>query len=1238
MRKKCVRWTKSAVLGTLTAALLWVAPNSSTTAQTIDPSTLPLITLDQLQYLGGFRLPATIANGDHFAYGGKMLTYNPGRNSLFVGSNTGNVAEITIPAPVNSADISALPFASYLQGFADLTEGHLTDIFPNMVSVDGLMVYGNRLYGSAYIYYDANNVQSFSHFSHSLNLQEPSFSGWSQVWESRKSGYVAGFMSPLPSEWHAALGAPAITGQCCIPIVSRTSLGPAAFGFDPAQIGQPVVSATPYVYYTMDHPTLGLWASSNPTYGATTQIGGMTVIPGTRTVLYVGGNGVGPHCYGGGTDDPARHLTYDEHGLLLCYDPTSTDKGSHAYPYNYQMWAYDLNDFAAVKAGTKQPWEVVPYGVWPLSFPISEMKARMGGITYDAQRKTLYVSQLRADRDGYSYRAIIHAYRIGAEGVISADTTSSVILGADKTAPQAPQTSITFLAIPKGVTSTYQYKWTVNDGAAATVTADWSTNNRYTWTPSGANAAYSVKVEVRNGSGPGAAVTSASMPFPIVDASPGSPTSSSVSSVLLSTDRPAPQPAETPIVFAAAASGGVAPQQYKWHVYDGANWTVAAEWSTASTFTWTPTAENPNGRVSVWARSAGNTNNYHEAAAETGYAIGAPVAKASGRVTAVTMTANKPAPQTAGATITWTAVPTGGAAPQQYKWHVYDGTNWVTATGWSTSSTFAWTPASAHPGTRVAVWARSAGSTNDYFEASTENGYALEPPVNHVVVTADKVAPQAPGTTVTWTAAATGGIGPLQYKWSVFDGANWAVAANWSTSNTFVWTPAVANAHHAVAVGVRSATNQNDSQEAAAQSAFAIESPQPKISRIAAVTLTAGRTPPQLTGTSIAFSALPSGGSAPYQYKWFLYDGTNWNIASEWSGSSSFVWTPTAPNARYRVAVWARSAGNTNDYHEASTETGFAIEPPVQSVALSANKVAPQVAGTTIAFTAVPAGGIAPHQYQWYVYDGVNWNLAANWSSSSTFTWTPAAANNRYRVAVWVRSAGNTNNYHEASTETGYPIDAPLVIAPADIPVANAPAARVTAVSLSANRAAPQPAGTPIAFTAVPAGGVAPHQYQWYVYDGVDWNIAATWSSANTFTWTPGVANTRYRISVWVRSAGNTNNYHEAAAETGYAIDPPVASGRVTAVVMTANQAAPQAPGTTITWVASATGGTSPQYKWFVYDGANWTMAANWSGANTFHWTPTAANANYRIAVWARTGTSTNDYFEASTETGFAVR
>lgn len=399
------------VVSLLIVTTLFGGPRGLLSAQ-VNPSNLPLLSENQLQYIGGFRLPAESSNGEWFSFGGRTAAFNPAGPSLFVASYRGAVAEVTIPTPVNSSDVNELPFSTFLQPFADPTEGRLDEISPIGVNVAGLLVYGNRLYGTVSIYYDANNTQRVSHFSRSLKLDQPSFSGWSSVWQPDRSGFVAGMMALVPSEWQATLGGPAVTGQCCIPIVYRTSNGPAAFSFDPAKVGQASVSATPLLYYTLEQATLGPWEGSNPTYGATTQMGGFVAIAGTRTVLYFGSNGLGKHCYGDGTANKALDETTSADGVHLCYDPTTNSKGSHAFPYRSQIWAYDLNDLAAVKAGEKKPWDVVPYGVWPLTFPTVEPTMRLGGVGYDAARQIIYVSQLGADPDVYSSRPVMHALRI----------------------------------------------------------------------------------------------------------------------------------------------------------------------------------------------------------------------------------------------------------------------------------------------------------------------------------------------------------------------------------------------------------------------------------------------------------------------------------------------------------------------------------------------------------------------------------------------------------------------------------------------------------------------------------------------------------------------------------------------------------------------------------------------------------------------------------------------------------
>ncbi len=810
MQKHCV--------AVVCLAFAWLASGSPTSAILQDLS-MPLLTAQNLTYLGGFRVPKERSGGDSFDYGGGPIAYNPARDSLFVGSGGLRVAEITIPQVINSSNPDALPLAMYLQPFADPTEGHWRDIDPSMI-FGGLLVSGNRLYGSGSIYYDANNNQRVSHFSRSVQLDQTSFSGWSQVWNAGKSGLVSGPMAMVPPEWQARLGGPAVTGQCCIPIVSRTSSGPAAFSFDPSQIGAATVSASPLLYYPGGNETLGPWAGSNPTYGATTIMGGVALIGGTRTALYFGSNGLGAHCYGDGTSNQSQA---GPNNTEPCYDPTSADKGSHAYPYRYQIWAYDLNDLAAVKAGTKLPWEVTPYGVWQLNLPTPEPKMRIGGVGYDPQRQIIYVSQLRADQAGYAYRPVIHAFRVNGAPTTNAppsSTVTSVVIGSDKVAPQTPGTPVGFLAIPSGGAAPLQYRWSLFDGASWTVIANWGMSNRYDWTPAGSNASFQIGVAVR-GSGNTAPEATATMSFPIS----ASTTTGRISSVAIAPDRPSPQSPGTSITWTATATGGSAPRQYKWLLYDGSAWKLVSDWSTTNRFTWTPAVANSSYRVSVWVRSAGNSVNAFEASSEAAFAIG--VAGATSPVTAVTLSANRVAPQRVGATVTWTANATGGVAPRQYKWFVFDGTTSTDTPGWSTSNTFAWTPTTVNPRYRVSVWVRSSGATSGY-EASAEAAFAIEGATTSAELTAvtlrmDKVAPQPAGSTIAFTATPTGGASPQQYKWFVYDGANWVVASNWSIQNAFSWRPATPNARYRVAVWVRSAGSTNDYLEVSAETGFPIQ-------------------------------------------------------------------------------------------------------------------------------------------------------------------------------------------------------------------------------------------------------------------------------------------------------------------------------------------------------------------------------------------------------------------------------
>lgn len=435
----------------------------------------PLIKANNFNYLGAFRVPAS----DPMSYSGSAIAYNPANNSLFIMGNvtTQNVAEISIPALVNSPIISNLNSAAMLQSPTDITEGNRRklavdpicaangksspcDMFSgSSVEIAGLTVYNNKLIGTSVPRFDGANAATLSHFLSGLDLsvlgdfvgmkQVGDFTGNSNI-PNPSGAMVGGWMTKIPAGLQASLGGTFLTGQGTLSNVARTSYGPSAFSFDPAQIGvvNPV-PATPLLYYPSGHKTLGDYGDQGLGYHGGTNVNSVVMVNGSRSVLFFGYIGIGENDYGGATNNPvfadpctAPDTCVMSRGYSVCadpnncttghkatpndplcnvnaglgcvYDPLTGTEGPHAYPYIYQIWAYDADDLAAVKAGTKNAWDVVPYATWELNTLGSPVDLSADvAVTYDDVNGILYVSEPGVDKTGCCiFTPLIHAFSI----------------------------------------------------------------------------------------------------------------------------------------------------------------------------------------------------------------------------------------------------------------------------------------------------------------------------------------------------------------------------------------------------------------------------------------------------------------------------------------------------------------------------------------------------------------------------------------------------------------------------------------------------------------------------------------------------------------------------------------------------------------------------------------------------------------------------------------------------------
>jgi hypothetical protein len=351
-----------------------------------EPDTRPLLRAADLVYTGAFRLPQGRASQETFEYGGRALTFDPASRSLILPSHDWYqwLADINIPEPGSSLTVSGLPTATLRQSFIE-PFGNAAGVGSGSAALGGLLVWGNRLVMTRYLTYDATGSQSVSHYTRTRDLSRAENPRGPYQLTNVRAGFVAGYMAPIPVEWRAALGGPALAGLCCVSIISRTSLGPTATVFDPAELERGgAVNAFEVLGYPIERPTLGTCESTRTRFNCATTMGGIVFPEGTRSVLFFGRHGRGDYCYGEGGQ---QRRSPDD-----CIDPSDSAKGPHAYPYQYEVWAYDVLDLIAVRQGLKRPWEVQPYDVWTFDMPFSSNSRVIRGVTYDPVSRRIFMA------------------------------------------------------------------------------------------------------------------------------------------------------------------------------------------------------------------------------------------------------------------------------------------------------------------------------------------------------------------------------------------------------------------------------------------------------------------------------------------------------------------------------------------------------------------------------------------------------------------------------------------------------------------------------------------------------------------------------------------------------------------------------------------------------------------------------------------------------------------------------
>ena len=392
------------------------------------------------------------------------------------------------------------------------------------------------------------------------------------------------------------------------------------------------------------------------------------------------------------------------------------------------------------------------------------------------------------------------------------------------------------------------------------------------------------------------------------------------------------------------------------------------------------------------------------------------------------------------------------------------------------------------------------------------------------------------------------------------------------------------------------------------------------ISPATAVAITSDKPSPADLSTvgPVTFTALASGGTGTYEYKFRFLDAVTgaWALMQPYSTKNTWTWTPTKPGI-HTIQVQARNAGNTDAYQTLKSLT-FEItgSPPASSVTLTANKTSPADLTTVgvVTFTALASGGSGTYEYNFRYQDPVTglWTVVQAYSTENTWNWTPTNPG-IHTIEVQARNVGSTAAYETTKILT-FEITASL------------PASSGT---LTANKPSPGLLSSigPVTFTATAGGGTGIYEYKFRIKDNAvgTWSIVQDYSSTNTWSWTPTQAGS-YDIQVMVRNVGSQAAY-EVMRKLTFNI---VASSPVSAATLTADKTTPVVYGTVgaVTFTALASGGTGTyeyQFRSRTNPTGAWTIVQPYSPANTWSWSPAGPGA-YDIQVMARNAGSGASY------------
>lgn len=441
----------------------------------------------------------------------------------------------------------------------------------------------------------------------------------------------------------------------------------------------------------------------------------------------------------------------------------------------------------------------------------------------------------------------------------------------------------------------------------------------------------------------------------------------------------------------------------------------------------------------------------------------------------------------------------GGCAPYEYQWVVCYGSELsrqepVSSVETSNTLTRNFTDYDFDDCDRITVYC-SVTDANGNSVKSRSAEVLQYTPLHIVSQPADYQMPDSDDD-ATFTVEVAGGCEPYKYQWYICYDSGYIAADPVTTdkpSNTLIWNVTADEVSYYDTISVYCVITD--------ASGVSVQSDRADVLHYEPLCITEHPTAYQMQSSEeyATFTVEVSGGSAPYEYQWYVYYDNGYvteEPVSTNETSNTLTVYVTEEELDYYDSIWVYCVITDASGEIAESYNAYVLPGASEALRIVTQPADFQMHGTSgnATFTVEVAGGTAPYKYQWtayyddyYDYGWIDQPEITSSSASNTLTLAVTEYELNFFSSISVYCIITDASGNSVETESAF------VLEYTPMQIATQPASYLL-----------QSAAEDAAFSVQITGGAAPYRYQWYVYYDSGFILASNVQSnskSNTFIW-----------------------------------------------------------------------------------------------------------------------------------------